>query len=316
MVGGWVAEERWVEWWVGVGWLPWLWAGSWGSQQATGPSPLTPTYALLPSAPRSPPPPQVPWDDLRYLMGEIMYGGHIVEDWDRRLAAAYLHKYFNDALLEGALLFPGFYPPPSTMPHPQARARVGGCADGTGGHCVLGLVACLHAGWPYPQSPTRPTHLPSPPPIMRSPTAGAGVHRGQHALRVGGGLWPAPQRRDRVQAARGRQLLRQPAEPAGGRRGGGRWNGEATAESGKRAAAVGCRCRLRAQTISSFLWLPAPRFSAPRSPPQPRDAADEASLSVEEQARQVLDSLAERIPEAFDLDDIRGRVDEFTPYVM
>ena len=50
--------------------------------------------------------------------------------------------------------------------------------------------------------------------------------------------------------------------------------------------------------------------------PQPRDAADEAILSVEEQARQVLDRLAERIPEAFDLDDIRGRVDEFTPYVM
>lgn len=30
--------------------------------------------------------PQVPWDDLRYIFGEIMYGGHIVEDWDRRLA--------------------------------------------------------------------------------------------------------------------------------------------------------------------------------------------------------------------------------------
>ncbi len=26
---------------------------------------------------------RVPWDDLRYLFGEIIYGGHIVEDWDR-----------------------------------------------------------------------------------------------------------------------------------------------------------------------------------------------------------------------------------------
>ena len=26
---------------------------------------------------------RVPWEDLRYLFGEIMYGGHIVEDWDR-----------------------------------------------------------------------------------------------------------------------------------------------------------------------------------------------------------------------------------------
>ncbi len=24
---------------------------------------------------------KVPWDDLRYIFGEIMYGGHIVEDW-------------------------------------------------------------------------------------------------------------------------------------------------------------------------------------------------------------------------------------------
>jgi dynein heavy chain len=42
----------------------------------------------------------------------------------------------------------------------------------------------------------------------------------------------------------------------------------------------------------------------------------EAGLSVEEQARQALDALTERIPEAFDLEDVRGRVDEFTPYVM
>lgn len=26
---------------------------------------------------------QIPWEDLRYLVGEIMYGGHIVEIWDR-----------------------------------------------------------------------------------------------------------------------------------------------------------------------------------------------------------------------------------------
>lgn len=49
---------------------------------------------------------------------------------------------------------------------------------------------------------------------------------------------------------------------------------------------------------------------------QPRDAAEEAGLTVEEQTRQVLDSLVDRIPELFDLDDIRSRVDELTPYVM
>lgn len=82
-------------------------------------------------------------------MGEIMYGGHIVEDWDRRLAAAYLHKYFNDGLLEGAQLFPAFYPPPSTMPHPQARLPAvvgwGQPAEGarSAGPGSLGLLPCL-----------------------------------------------------------------------------------------------------------------------------------------------------------------------------
>lgn len=27
---------------------------------------------------------KVPWEDLRYLFGEIMYGGHITDDWDRK----------------------------------------------------------------------------------------------------------------------------------------------------------------------------------------------------------------------------------------
>ena len=49
---------------------------------------------------------------------------------------------------------------------------------------------------------------------------------------------------------------------------------------------------------------------------QPRESVGEAGLSVEEQARQALDALTERIPETFDLEDVRGRVDEFTPYVM
>jgi hypothetical protein len=61
----------------------------------------------------------VPWDDLRYIFGEIMYGGHIVEDWDRRLANAYLFKYMNEGLLEGLEMFPGFTTPPNTLSHKQ-----------------------------------------------------------------------------------------------------------------------------------------------------------------------------------------------------
>jgi dynein heavy chain, axonemal len=62
---------------------------------------------------------KVPWDDLVYIFGEIMYGGHIVEDWDRRLANAYLFRYFNESMLEGIEFFPGFVAPPSTMNHKQ-----------------------------------------------------------------------------------------------------------------------------------------------------------------------------------------------------
>lgn len=32
----------------------------------------------------------VPWDDLRYIFGQIMYGGHITDAWDRRTNNTYL----------------------------------------------------------------------------------------------------------------------------------------------------------------------------------------------------------------------------------
>lgn len=51
---------------------------------------------------------KIPWDDLRYIFGAIMYGGHIVDDWDRILCSAFLENLMNDALLEDdeAELFP------------------------------------------------------------------------------------------------------------------------------------------------------------------------------------------------------------------
>lgn len=59
-------------------------------------------------------PPQVPWDDLRYLFGEIMYGGHITDDWDRRLCRTYLMEYIRAEMLEGEIqLAPGFQIPPN-----------------------------------------------------------------------------------------------------------------------------------------------------------------------------------------------------------
>jgi len=42
---------------------------------------------------------KVPWEDLRYLFGEIMYGGHITDDWDRRLCRTYLEEYMNPLMV-------------------------------------------------------------------------------------------------------------------------------------------------------------------------------------------------------------------------
>jgi dynein heavy chain len=51
-------------------------------------------------------PQKIPWADLRYLFGEIMYGGHIVNDFDRLLANTYLDFYMRDELLEEMALYP------------------------------------------------------------------------------------------------------------------------------------------------------------------------------------------------------------------
>ena len=68
----------------------------------------------------------VPWDDLRYIFGEILYGGHIVEDWDRRLAQSYLLAYMKEELIEpGIELCPKFTPPPNTLSHAAAMEYIG-----------------------------------------------------------------------------------------------------------------------------------------------------------------------------------------------
>lgn len=49
---------------------------------------------------------KIPWDDLRYIFGEIMYGGHIVDDWDRVFCNGFLKNLMNDALLDEVNMFP------------------------------------------------------------------------------------------------------------------------------------------------------------------------------------------------------------------
>lgn len=49
---------------------------------------------------------KIPWDDLKYIFGDIMYGGHIVDNWDRRFCSAFLDSLMNDTLLDEAEMFP------------------------------------------------------------------------------------------------------------------------------------------------------------------------------------------------------------------
>jgi dynein heavy chain, axonemal len=49
---------------------------------------------------------KIPWADLRYLFGEIMYGGHIVNDFDRKLCATYLDFYMKEELLDETEMYP------------------------------------------------------------------------------------------------------------------------------------------------------------------------------------------------------------------
>ncbi|KAL3930396.1 MAG: hypothetical protein SGPRY_001552 [Prymnesium sp.] len=61
---------------------------------------------------------KIPWDDLRYLIGEIFYGGHITDNWDRRLCSTFLLAYVKEEIIEGVQLYPGFQSPPA-LTHAQ-----------------------------------------------------------------------------------------------------------------------------------------------------------------------------------------------------
>lgn len=54
---------------------------------------------------------KIAWEDLRFMFGEIFYGGHITDDWDRRVCAAFLNKLLRDELLLDMALAPSFLVP-------------------------------------------------------------------------------------------------------------------------------------------------------------------------------------------------------------
>uniref|UniRef100_A0A1I8HFN9 AAA domain-containing protein n=1 Tax=Macrostomum lignano TaxID=282301 RepID=A0A1I8HFN9_9PLAT len=42
---------------------------------------------------------ETPWDALKFLIAEINYGGHVTDDWDRRLLITYITNYFNEDVI-------------------------------------------------------------------------------------------------------------------------------------------------------------------------------------------------------------------------
>jgi len=57
-----------------------------------------------------------PWDALIYHFGEVIYGGHVEDPWDRRLMGTLLSSLFRPELLDGGRLAPKLDAPP-TMDH-------------------------------------------------------------------------------------------------------------------------------------------------------------------------------------------------------
>jgi dynein heavy chain len=43
---------------------------------------------------------ELPWDTLRYLIGEAMYGGRVTDDNDRRTLMTYLQEYLGNFIFD------------------------------------------------------------------------------------------------------------------------------------------------------------------------------------------------------------------------
>ncbi|XP_043489632.1 dynein axonemal heavy chain 10 [Polistes fuscatus] len=48
---------------------------------------------------------RIPWNSLKYLIGEVMYGGRIIDSYDRRVSETYMNEFFGDFLFNTFQLF-------------------------------------------------------------------------------------------------------------------------------------------------------------------------------------------------------------------
>lgn len=43
---------------------------------------------------------RIPWNSLKYLIGEVMYGGRVIDNFDRRVVKTYMNEYMGDFLFD------------------------------------------------------------------------------------------------------------------------------------------------------------------------------------------------------------------------
>ena len=41
----------------------------------------------------------IPWDAMRYMTGQINYGGRVTDDWDRTLLLHILNRFYNEKVV-------------------------------------------------------------------------------------------------------------------------------------------------------------------------------------------------------------------------
>uniref|UniRef100_A0A3P9PK94 Dynein axonemal heavy chain 2 n=1 Tax=Poecilia reticulata TaxID=8081 RepID=A0A3P9PK94_POERE len=58
---------------------------------------------------------EIPWDALKYLIAGVNYGGHVTDEWDRRLLTTYINDYFCDGAINQTFyrlsILPTYYIP-------------------------------------------------------------------------------------------------------------------------------------------------------------------------------------------------------------
>nr|XP_029531899.1 dynein heavy chain 14, axonemal [Oncorhynchus nerka] len=75
---------------------------------------------------------ELPWAALRYLTGEVIYGGRVTDPWDRRCLLTILHRCYTPSVLQDGQSFcqaQGYPPFPKDASWPQCRAYIENMPD-------------------------------------------------------------------------------------------------------------------------------------------------------------------------------------------